>query len=609
MGRMGNPRDSEDEVPGMIPAADQTIVFGTLIIALALFIHGRVRYDIVALLALFTVTITGVVGWDTAFLGFANPAVITVAAILVISRGLQNAGLIEMITRGLSRVGDRPMVQVSALTGLVTAFSAFMNNVGALALLMPVSIRRARKSGLSPSTLLLPLAFGSCLGGLITLIGTPPNIIIATYRAQYGGEPFTMFDFTPVGLGVALAGFIFIALIGWRLVPTRPGSASREDMFEVKDYLTEVRATESSKFTGSSIQDVEKMTGADVTIVELVRGESILPSFYRTVTVSPGDILIVRADSSDLKAFIDHSGFELVEDVEVKKESLGFGDVILMEATVRPDSPVIGRTVQEIDIRRRFDVNLFAVARQGEQLRERLHGIRFKGGDVILLQGTSGTLLEAMKTLGCLPLAERGLKIGTPRRILLAVGIFGISVLITALGLVPVQIIFPLAAVAMVLMSLVPLREIYESIDWPIIVLLGALIPVGQALDSTGGARLIASSLLVLHGYLSVITLLVILMAATMLISNIINNAATAVLMAPIGVSLATGLGASTDAFLMAIAIGASTPFLTPIGHQSNMLVMGPGGFRFGDYWRLGLPLSVIVIAVSVPLILHFWPV
>jgi len=593
----------------MIPAADQTIVFGTIIIALALFIHGRVRYDIVALLALFTVTITGVVGWDAAFLGFANPAVITVAAILVISRGLQNAGLIEMITRGLSRVGDRPMVQVSALTGLVTAFSAFMNNVGALALLMPVSIRRARKSGLSPSTLLLPLAFGSCLGGLITLIGTPPNIIIAAYRAQYGGEPFTMFDFTPVGLGVALAGFIFIALIGWRLVPTRPGSASREDMFEVKDYLTEVRATESSKFTGSSIQDVEKMTGADVTIVELVRGESILPSFYRTVTVSPGDILIVRADSSDLKAFIDHSGFELVENVVVKKEALGSGDVILMEATVRPDSPVIGRTVQEIDIRRRFDVNLFAVARQGEQLRERLHGIRFKGGDVILLQGTSGTLLEAMKTLGCLPLAERGLKIGTPRRILLAVGIFGISVLITALGLVPVQIIFPLAAVAMVLMSLVPLREIYESIDWPIIVLLGALIPVGQALDSSGGARLIASSLLVLHGYLSVITLLVILMAATMLISNIINNAATAVLMAPIGVSLASGLGASTDAFLMAIAIGASTPFLTPIGHQSNMLVMGPGGFRFGDYWRLGLPLSVIVIAVGVPLILHFWPV
>ncbi len=593
----------------MIPAADQTIVFGTIIIALALFIHGRVRYDIVALLALFTVTITGVVGWDAAFLGFANPAVITVAAILVISRGLQNAGLIEMITRGLSRVGDRPTVQVSALTGLVTAFSAFMNNVGALALLMPVSIRRARKSGLSPSTLLLPLAFGSCLGGLITLIGTPPNIIIATYRAQYGGEPFTMFDFTPVGLGVALAGFIFIALIGWRLVPTRPGSASREDMFEVKDYLTEVRATESSKFTGSSIQDIEKVTGADVTIVELIRGESIVPSFYRTVNVRPGDILIVRADSSDLKSFIDHSGFELVENAEVKKESLGSGDVTLMEATVRPDSPVIGRTVQEIDIRQRFGVNLLAVARQGEQLRERLHGIRFKGGDVILLQGTSGTLLEAMKTLGCLPLAERGLKIGTPRRILLAVGIFGISVMIAALGLVPLQIIFPLAAVAMVLMSLVPLREIYESIDWPVIVLLGALIPVGQALDSTGGARLITSSLLVLQSYLSVITLLVILMAATMLVSNIINNAATAVLMAPIGVSLATGLGASTDAFLMAIAIGASTPFLTPIGHQSNTLVMGPGGLRFGDYWRLGLPLSVIVIAVSVPLILHFWPV
>lgn len=596
-------------IPGMTPVTpDQAIVFVTLIIALVLFVHGRLRYDIVALIALFIVTITGVVPWDQAFLGFANPAVITVAAVLVISRGLMNAGLIELITRWVSRVGDRPTLQVSALTGLVTSLSAFMNNVGALALLMPVSIRMARKSNIPPSILLLPLAFGSHFGGLITLIGTPPNIIIASYRAEITGQPFGMFDFTPVGLGVALAGFIFISLIGWHLVPKRKGPASREELFEVKGYLTEVRVTGESKLAGKSLQHIEETTEADVTIVQIVRGETIRPAPYRYETLKPGDVLIVRADADDLKSFLDESGFVLGEEVKVSSEALGTGDVTLMEATVRPDSPVVGRTVREINLRYYFGVNLLAVARQGERLRERLHRIRLKPGDVLLLQGTTGTLLEAMKTLGCLPLAERGLKIGEPRRIGLSVGIFGFAIAIAALGIVPVQIIFPVAAVAMVLMALVPLREIYESIDWPVIVLLGALIPVGQALETTGGAQLITDALLGFQGHLSVVALLVIILVATMFLSDLINNAACAVLMAPIALSLAVGLGVSADPFLMAVAVGASCAFLTPIGHQSNALIMGPAGLRFGDYWRMGLPLEVIIVVVAVPLILHFWP-
>ena len=593
----------------MLPlTTDQAIVFTTLLLALVLFIHGRIRYDIVALIALFIVTITGVVPWDEAFLGFANPAVITVAAVLVLSRGLMNAGLVEMITLRLSRVGDRPTAQVSALTGLVTLLSAFMNNVGALALLMPVSIRMARKSNIPPSVLLLPLAFGSHLGGLITLIGTPPNIIIATYRAEVTGQPFGMFDFTPVGLTVALAGFIFIALIGWRLVPKRKGPASREDLFKVKDYLTEVRVTEDSKFSGKSLQHIEETTEADVTIVQIVRGEFIRPAPYRYETLKPGDLLIVRADADDLKKFLDESGFVLGEAAEISSEALGSGDVTLMEATVRQDSPVVGKTVEEMHLRWYFGVNLLAVARQGERLRERLHRIRIQPGDVLLLQGTTGTLQEAMKALGCLPLAERGLKIGEPRRIALAVGIFGIAIAIAALGIIPIQVIFPIAAVAMVLTSLVPLREIYESIDWPVIVLLGALIPVGQALETTGGAQLIASTLLSFQGQLSVIALLVIVLVATMFLSDLINNAACAVLMAPIAISLAVGLGVSADPFLMAVAVGASCAFLTPIGHQSNALVMGPAGLRFGDYWRLGLPLEIIIVVVAIPLLLHFWP-
>jgi len=587
---------------------DQGIVFVTLIIALVLFVYGRWRYDIVALLSLFIVTLTGIVGWDEAFLGFANPAVVTVAAVLVISRGLQNAGVVDQIVHRLSGVGDGPETQVSLLTGIVTAFSAFMNNIGALALLLPVGLRMARKSGTPPSVLLLPLAFGSCLGGLITLIGTPPNIIIAAIRAEHTGEPFAMFDFTPVGLAVAVAGVLFISLIGWRLVPKRAGPSSREDLFEVKNYLTEVRVTEDSKLAGASLREIEEKTEADVAIVHLVRGETIRPVPYRYEVVRPGDILIVRADSDDLKTFIDLSGFELAEGVEVKSDTLGSGDVTLMEAMIQPDSPVIGRKVRDLSIRWRFEVNLLAVARQGERLRKRLQQVRFEVGDVLLLQGTPGTLQEAMKALGCLPLAERGLKIGEPQRIILAVGIFGFAIAIAAVGLVPIQVIFPIAAVVMVLASLISLREIYESIDWPVIVLLGALIPVGHALESTGGARLIASTLLGLQGQVPVEVILIVLLVATMFLSDFINNAATAVLMAPIGVSLAGGLGVSTDPFLMAVAVGASCAFLTPIGHQSNTLVMGPGGLRFGDYWPLGLPLEAIIVAVGIPLILYVWP-
>jgi di/tricarboxylate transporter len=417
-----------------------------------------------------------------------------------------------------------------------------------------------------------------------------------------------MFDFTPVGLAVAVAGVLFISLIGWRLVPKRAGPSSREDLFEVKNYLTEVRVTEDSKLAGASLREIEEKTEADVAIVHLVRGETIRPVPYRYEVVRPGDILIVRADSDDLKTFIDLSGFELAEGVEVKSDTLGSGDVTLMEAMVQPDSPVIGRKVRDLSIRWRFEVNLLAVARQGERLRKRLQQVRFEVGDVLLLQGTPGTLQEAMKALGCLPLAERGLKIGEPQRIILAVGIFGFAIAIAAVGLVPIQVIFPIAAVVMVLASLISLREVYESIDWPVIVLLGALIPVGHALESTGGARLIASTLLGLQGQVPVEVILIVLLVATMFLSDFINNAATAVLMAPIGVSLAGGLGVSTDPFLMAVAVGASCAFLTPIGHQSNTLVMGPGGLRFGDYWPLGLPLEAIIVAVGIPLILYVWP-
>lgn len=593
----------------MIPlSTEQAIVFGTLLLALFLFIHGRLRYDIVSLLALFIVTVTGIVPWDQAFIGFANPAVITVGAVLVISQGLSDAGLIDAIARVVKRVGDRPSVQVAATTLLVTGLSALMNNVGALALLMPVSRRMARADGKSPAPYLLSLAFGSLLGGLITLIGTPPNLIIATYRAEATGVPFTMFDFTPVGLGVALAGLLFISVVGWRLVPSRRGKASRKNLFKITNYLAEVRISQGSWVVGRTLQEVEEMSDVDVDLVWVLHEGAGLPISDRLAVLQPGDLLAVRTCAVDLELFLAESGLDIAACPIGRQGHSPTSEQVLMEATVHRGSPSIGKTFREITAGSEPVVHLIAVASEGRELTERLKEIPLLAGDVLLMRGTPSVFHEVLTPLGLLPLAERGLKIGEPRRIALAIGTFGIAILLAALAIIPVQIIFPMAAVAMVIMKLIPLREIYTSIDWPIIVLLGALIPVGHALETTGGAQLIATSLLSLEGCLPVAAILVLILVATMLLSNVINNAATAVLMAPIALSLAGGLGVSVDSFLMAIAVGASTPFLTPIGHQSNAMVMEQAGLRFGDYWRLGLPLSLIVIGVAVPLILIVWP-
>ncbi len=592
----------------MLPVtSDQILLFLILLFALILFIDGRIRYDIAALLSLCIATILGVVPWNQAFSGFANPAVITVAAVLVISRGLLNAGVVELISRWLETAGDRPTLQVSALTTLVIALSAFMNNVGALALLMPVGIRMARKSLVPVSILLLPLAFGSQLGGMITLIGTPPNLIISAFRQEHYGEPFGMFDFTPVGFSVAAVSCLFIALIGWRLIPRRTGPGSHENFFDITDYITEVFVPPGSRYADRPLRELMREVPVPLTIIQIVRGAASRPVPYLYERIKAGDILILQSGLEDLKKFLNKTGFSLMESHSDERE-YPLEETGLMEATVSPASEAIGYTVQEIDLRRRFHVTLLAVARQGVLMSERLREIRILAGDVLLLQGAGGSLQEAVKTLGCFPLAERGLKIDQPRRVAESVGIFGTAIIIAAAGLVPVQIIFTLAAISMVILSLVPLREIYESIDWAVIILLGAFIPVGQAMETSGGAGLIASTLLGYQHFFSPVVLLVILLVVTMLLSAVINNAATAVLMAPVSTSIADGLSVSPDPFLMIIMVGASSAFLTPVGHQSNALVMGPAGLKFGDYWRLGLPLEILIAVIAVPVVLYFWP-
>lgn len=587
---------------------DQTIVFAVLIVTLVLFITETWRYDVVAFMALMAVTLMGIVPADQAFIGFGHAAVITVAAVLVLSRALQNSGVIDLLAGWTSRVGNGPSLQVGAFTSLVALLSAFINNVGALALLLPVTIRTARKTGHSPALLLMPLAFASLLGGMTTLIGTPPNIIIAAFRAESAGEPFHMFDFAPVGAVVAVVGIIYMALVGWRLVPQRNSLPPREELFHIADYISELRVPKESKIVGRPLMELESMTDSDIAVVGVVRGELKVPAPSSYEPIRSGDIVIVQANSEGLKELISAAQLELAEEKESRDQVLGSEQVILAEAIVKPDSQIEGNTATTLQLRWRYGINLLGVARHGVRMTQRLKDIFFKSGDIVLFQGSEASLQQALPQLGCLPLADRGLRMERPSRLLLAIGIFACAVMVVALGKLTAPVAFVGAAGLMIVTGLISINDAYRAIDWPIIVLLGAMIAVAQALETTGGAELIAVQLFQLaHGVSAQVIVLVVLVA-TMFLSDLVNNAAAALLMAPIALRLATEVDASADPFLMAVAIGASCAFLTPIGHQSNALVMGPGGYRFGDYWRMGLPLEIAIAAMAMPLILWHWP-
>ncbi len=588
---------------------EQMLVLFTIASVLILLIIDKIRYDVVALSALVFLTAARVIPANEAFSGFAHPAVITVASVLVIGQGLMNSGLVDVISEMVAKVGSRLTLQIFVLCIMVAVCSAFINNVGALALFMPVAIRLAKKNERSPSLLLMPIAFSSLLGGMTTLIGTPPNIIISTFRAEATGmDAFNMFDFSPVGIFVAVVGIIFISLIGWRLIPVRKGNSS--DFFEINNYLTEVRLTDESKAIGSCVYEFEEFSDGDVLVVGSIRGDEkiVAPNPFRKLQA--GDIVIVRSSAEALTSLIDKAKVELVanKDIPLDNEELKADDVTTVETVIMNTSPLIDKSARSLRLRYRYGVNLIAVSREGELVRQRLNNIRLKAGDILLLQGRSETLNEILPTLGCLPLAERPIRIGYPKRLMLALSIFIVAISLATMGWVTFPIAFIGGAIMMILLDLISVQEIYNSIDWSVIVLLGAMIPVSTAFETTGGAAMIADRFLYFSPYLPEWGLLAGLLIVTMLLSDIVNNAAAAVLMAPIGIQLAQALNYSVDPFLMAIAIGASCAFLTPIGHQSNTLILGPGGYKFRDYWPMGLPLEIIIVTVAVPLLLFFWP-
>ncbi|MGP9567553.1 SLC13 family permease [Halomonas sp. AOP5-B2-8] len=615
----------------VIGLAPSTLVFIVLGLTLVAFIWGRFRYDLVALAALLGSVMLGLVPAEGAFAGFGHPAVITVAAVLVLSRGFERSGVVDIISNQVLKVGENLLLQLLVLVGTVTLLSGIMNNVGALALLLPVAMRLAREHNTSPSLLLMPLAFGSLLGGLTTLIGTPPNIIISSYRREVTGEAFSMFSFSPVGVAVALAGLAFIVLIGWRLTPKRSGQASTDEMFDTANYLVELKVAEGSKAKGLTLQQLRDELDETIPVLAVVRDDERRAGYDFHGALKEGDILLLEAGPDELQMLEDKVGLSAIaereEDAEEESDTSEHPDaesakkkpakeaapvdtegLQLIEAVVRNDSMMINRSVRQLRLNHQFGLHLVAVARDGGRLKQRLRDIRFKNGDVLLLQGSENEISENLASLGCLPLAKRELHLGQPRKLVISIAIFALAIMAMIFDLLPAAVAMSTAALISLLIGVLPLREGYQAIDGPVIVLLAAMIPVGEALETSGGADLVANTLLHFGSDWPVVVTMIGLFLLSMLLSNVVNNAAAALLMAPIAVSLANGFDVSLDPFLMVVAISASCAFLTPIGHQSNTLVMGPGGYRFSDYWKLGLPLSVVVLAVSIPLILLVWP-
>ena len=563
-------------------------------------------------------TVLGVIAPGEAFTGFGHPATITIAAVLIISQALSNTGAVDFVANYVRQAAQSPSLYIAALAGLGALLSTLMNNVGALALLMPIAIQTSVEAKRSPAIVLMPLSFGTILGGMVTMIGTPPNIIVSAYRGEVSGSAFSMFHFTPVGAIVALIGLAFVTLIGWRLIPSeRRKHNSPQELFHIEDYVTEVRVTQDSQAIGKTVSELEQDTEeTDALIVGLIRQDHLVRNAKGREPIQEGDILVLEADTSGIKNFVESLNLEFAgtppkENALKKPDATRVipGDEVLMEAVIPPNrSWLIGRMAHSLKLRSRYGITLLAVSRQGKPYRGRLKSFRFQAGDVLLLQGDKEQLVEVIASLGCLPLAERGLRIGGKTGAWLAVGIFSLAILCGSLGILSLPVAFLLAAVIMVMINIVPPREIYDSIDWPVVILIGAMIPIGNAMEASGTTRIIAESIVNLTAGFPPIAILTILMILTMTLSDIMNNAATAVVMAPLGWALAQHLGVNPDPFLMAVAIGASCAFLTPIGHQNNLLVMGPGGYRFGDYWRMGLPLEILIVVVAIPTLVWIWP-
>ena len=585
---------------------DQTILAGALVILMGLLIWGKWRYDAVTLLCLAALVLMGIVPANDAFSGFGHPAVVTVALVLLISKGLQEAGMVSLAGNLFSRLTlseNQFLIMIMVIAALL---SSFMNNIGAMALLLPITLSVCQKMGWNPSKFLMPLAFASILGGMNTVIGTPPNIIIAQYRQEYTGVSFNFFDYSLVGLAVSILGILFISVIGYRLVKVRENTTEITRLIDLKNYLFEVTVREDSKAIGLRLSEIKKISGPETEILGLVNETGAVSSVSMATKIQPGQILVIKTSPDDISSIQEALGFEIAENLNTIQES----DLDEIEVMVSAGSRLIGRKHEFLKRLASEDLALLGLWRRGAKFRTRLAREAFKVGDVLLLgvrtKDDEG-VKEKIKHLGLMPLMERELQtIPSRSRLLKSLVFFGLAIGLTAFNVMDIVVAFLLCVIAFISIKVLN-GNLYRNIEWPVVVMLAAMIPVGQALETSGISLNIANFISTTTQGMDMPWLILMILVITMFVSDIVNNAATAVIMAPIAANLAIQAGHPVDPFLMAVAVGASCAFLSPIGHQCNTLVMAPGNYKFGDYWRLGLPLECVIVAISIPMILFVW--
>ncbi len=588
--------------------SDQSQVAIILAVLFGLLVWGRWRYDGIVLITLAFMVVMDLVPAKEAFMGFGHPAVITVALVLLISKGLEKSGFISMIGNFLhKRVTSQAQFMVLIL--VTAAFlSSFMNNIGAMAMLLPITIGIAQKKEWNPSKFLMPLAFASILGGMNTKIGTPPNIIISEIRDDVAGaEGFGFFDFAYAGLPITFLGILFITVIGWRLVKQRETNGLKRPLVDIQEYLVEMTVNDDSKLVGQRIHTLTASLGSDTVLMGVVSDKGRIRKPHNFETFDALQILVLKISPDDAANLQTEFGLSIDPELdhEIPKGELGE-----IEAMITPRSRLIGRKFNYFMRVSGGDVLLLGLWRQGSKFRRRLAREIFKSGDVLLISSRSSDerAAEKLELLGLIPLWHRELDvIRDTSKVYQALAVFILSLVLIITGVLDIIVAFLLCVLAFAASRLLTGDGVYRHIEWPVVVMLGAMIPIGQTLTTSGLTASLAGFLSVSFADVNVIWLLAMILIITMFVSDLINNAATAVIMAPLSMAIANQLNHPIEPFLMAVAVGASCAFLSPIGHQCNTLVMGPGNYKFGDYWRLGLPLEVLIVAVSIPAIMITW--
>jgi di/tricarboxylate transporter len=588
---------------------EQGILFSLIVLIFVFFIWGRIRYDIIAFSALVIASIAGVVPKDRIFSGFGHPAVMIIALVLIVSYGLSRSGAIELLARRVINPSRELSAHIGIMAGISAALSAIMNNVAALALLMPIDMQAARQAKRGPALTLMPLSFASILGGMVTLIGTPPNIVIATFREKLLGTSYRMFDFAPVGGIVALAGVAFVSIIGWRLLNTeRSKRDMARELTDLEGYIAEVKVKGTSDAVDKALRELEPLAeDNDVALIGLVRRGKRLPGRALSEVVRKSDLIVIQGNPEAIDQFVGAVGLEHMG--PKKNSDLTAQAISVVEVVVPEGARIEGKSALDIQLLSRQGVTLIGISRRGRKVHDRVRKEPIQAGDMLLLLGPEDQMHDVVAWLGCLQLVDRGLGITQRGKAWGAIGFFAAAIIGAGLGLIQLPLALAAVVAIYIFFRIVPISQIYESIEWPIILLLGSLIPLGSALESSGGTALIAKTIVNWTQGLPSVAVLTILMIVTMTLSDVLDNVATTLIAAPIGVDIASRLGANPDSFLMAVAVAASCAFLTPIGHKNNTIIMGPGGYKFGDYWRMGLPLEVLVILVGVPMILIVWPI